>query len=153
MGWWYGTIFALSSHIAIAGGCQKWLIFRSKSDDYGRLVPGQGIHLETILCAISPSNTWDSMILDHFWPPQPYIHYWRVSKMALFLGQNQVVMAGQFQGRELTWKPFHAPYQLPWDHFALSRHPSTWGLMWLQEKCSPLQAFGWYYSGRKRKKI
>ena len=27
MGWWYGTIFALSSHTAMAGGCQKWLIF------------------------------------------------------------------------------------------------------------------------------
>ena len=27
MGWWYGTIFALSSHIAMAGGCQKLIIF------------------------------------------------------------------------------------------------------------------------------
>ena len=119
MGWWYGTIFALSSHIAIAGGCQKWLIFevkirklwqassragnqpgnhfmchitsqymgqhdlrpflttqaihlcqegvkngsffRSKSGRYGRPVPGQGTTLETILCTISPPNTWDSM--------------------------------------------------------------------------------------------
>ena len=32
--------------------------------------------------------------------------------MALFLGRNQVVMAGQFQGREPTWKPFYAPYHL-----------------------------------------
>ena len=30
MGWWYGTIFALSNHTAIAGGCQKWLIFEVK---------------------------------------------------------------------------------------------------------------------------
>ena len=66
MGWWYGTIFALSSHTAIAGGCQKWLIFRSKSENYGRLVPGQGTNLEAILCAISPPNTWDSMTEDHF---------------------------------------------------------------------------------------
>ena len=32
--------------------------------------------------------------------------------MAHFLGQNQVVMAGQFQGREPPWKPFYAPYRL-----------------------------------------
>ena len=32
--------------------------------------------------------------------------------MAHFLGQNQVVMAGQFQGREPPWKPFYAPYHL-----------------------------------------
>ena len=24
MGWWYGTIFALSSQIAMSGGCRKW---------------------------------------------------------------------------------------------------------------------------------
>ena len=56
----------------MAGGGQKWLIFRSKSGCNGRLVPGQGTNLETVLCAISPPNTWDSMItwnsmmLDHF---------------------------------------------------------------------------------------
>ena len=30
MGWWYGTIFALLSHIASAGWGQKWLIFEVK---------------------------------------------------------------------------------------------------------------------------
>ena len=84
MGWWYGTIFALLSHIASAGWGQKWLIFRSKSGRNGRLVPGQGTNLETFLCAMSPPNTWDSMTLDHFWPPQPYIHGWRGSEMAYF---------------------------------------------------------------------
>ena len=63
---WLWTIFDHPSHTSISGGDQKWLIFRSKSSNYGRLVPGQGIHLETILCAISPPNTWDSMTLDHF---------------------------------------------------------------------------------------
>ena len=41
-------------------------IFRSKSGNYGELVPGKGTHLETIFCAISPPNTWDNMILGHF---------------------------------------------------------------------------------------
>ena len=56
----------------MAGGDQKWLIFRWKSGRNGRLVPEQGTNLETVLCAISPPNTWDSMItwnsmmLDHF---------------------------------------------------------------------------------------
>ena len=31
--------------------------------------------------------------------------------MALFLGQNQAIMAGQFQGRESTWRPFQVPYK------------------------------------------
>ena len=49
----------------MAEGGQKWLIFRSKSGHNGRLVPGQGTNLETVLCAISPPNTWDSMIIDY----------------------------------------------------------------------------------------
>ena len=69
---WLWAIFDHPSHISMAGGGQKWLIFRSKSGRNGRLVPGQGTNLETVLCAISPPNTWDSMItwnsmmLDHF---------------------------------------------------------------------------------------
>ena len=46
-------------------GVKNGSFFRSKSGHYGRPVPGQGTNLETILCAISPPNTWDSMILDH----------------------------------------------------------------------------------------
>ena len=42
-------------------GVKNGLFFRSKSENYGRLVPGQGTNLETILCAISPPNTWVSM--------------------------------------------------------------------------------------------
>ena len=74
---WLWTIFDHPSHISMAGGGQKWLIFRSKSGRNGRLVPGQATNLETVLCAISPPNTWVSMTMDHFWPPQPYIHGWR----------------------------------------------------------------------------
>ena len=63
---WLWAIFDHPSHISMAGGGQKWLIFRSKSGRNGRLVPGQGTNLETVLCAISPPNTWDSMTMDHF---------------------------------------------------------------------------------------
>ena len=58
------------------------LFFRSKSSNYGRLVPGQGTNLETVLCAISPPNKWDSMTLDHFCLPQTLIQDWIGSKMA-----------------------------------------------------------------------
>ena len=54
---WLWAIFDHPSHISMAGGGQKWLIFRSKSGRNGRLVPGQGTNLETVLCAISPPNT------------------------------------------------------------------------------------------------
>ena len=70
------------------GGGQKSLIFREKSDNCGRPVPGQGTSLETISCAISPLDTWDSMTIDLFLPFQTYI-----------------------EGRE----SFYAPYQY-WGH-------------------------------------
>ena len=85
MGWWYGTIFDHPGHISMTWGGQKWLIFRSKLGNNGRPVPGQGTNLETILCAISPPNTWGSMTLDHLTTPAIYpmdiIHGWRGSKM------------------------------------------------------------------------
>ena len=70
------------------GGGQKWFIFEVKSDNYGRPDPVQGTNLETILCAISPPNTWDSMTMYLFLPFQTYI-----------------------EGRE----SFYAPYQY-WGH-------------------------------------
>ena len=45
----------------MAGGGQKWLIFRSKSGRNGRLVPGQGTNLETVLCAIQYMGQHDYM--------------------------------------------------------------------------------------------
>ena len=86
MGWWYRTIFYTFEPYSHGWRVSKMAhsLLRWKSGRYDRRVPGQGINLETILCAISPLNTWDSMTLDHFWPPQPYIHGWRGSEMAYF---------------------------------------------------------------------
>ena len=84
MGWWYGTIFALLSHIASAGWGQKWLIFEVKIRSQWQASSRAGNQPGNLLCAMSPPNTWDSMTMDHFWPPQPYSHGWRGSKMANF---------------------------------------------------------------------
>ena len=78
--WPFFTTQAIHQYLE---GVKNGSFFRSKSDNYGRLVAGQGTRLETIFCAISPTSSWNSMTLDHFWPPQPYINIWRVSKMAI----------------------------------------------------------------------
>ena len=48
-------------------GVKNGSFLRSKSDNYGRPDPVQGTNLETILCAVSPPNTWDSMTMDLFY--------------------------------------------------------------------------------------
>ena len=58
-------------------------------------------------------QTYGMMVWNHFWPPRPYIHGWRGSKMAHFLGQNQATMAGQFQS---LWHLKNEPFSTPPSH-------------------------------------
>ena len=102
-------------------GAKHGFFFRSKSGYYGGLVPGLGIHLETILCAIPYPNTLDSI--------QAPIQGWRGPKMAFFLRSKP----GFYGGLVLRLGT-----DLETILCAIS-HPNTWDSMTYGLFC-PLQA-------------
>ena len=94
MGWWYGTIFALLSHIASAGWGQKWLIFEVKIRSQWQASSRAGNQPgNRIMCHV----TSQYMGQHDFGPflTTPAIYPWlKGVRNGLFLGQNQVAMAG-----------------------------------------------------------
>ena len=68
MGWWYGTIFALLSHIASAGWGQKWLIFEVKIRSQWQASSRAGNQPgNRFMCHINWSLKWGEL-----WSQQPW---------------------------------------------------------------------------------
>ena len=96
----FGPFFTIPAIYQYLEGVKNGSFFRSKSSNYGRLVAGQGTQLENNLVRHITSQYMGQHDFAPFLSPPAIFPWLEVVKMTPFVGQNQVVMAGQFQARE-----------------------------------------------------
>ena len=83
------------------------------------LLQARPAHLESVLCAISHPNAWESMTKDHFCPFQAPFQGSRGPKMATFMAKIGPKWQGCSRLDRPTWKVFSVPYHTP-------MHDPTW---------------------------
>ena len=77
------------------------------------LLQARPARLESVQCAISQPNAWESMTMDHFCPFQAPFQDSRGQKNGYFYGK--IASKGRASSRvgQPTWKVSSAPYHIP----------------------------------------
>ena len=107
--------FAISRHLSRGPGAQKgYFMAKSRPKWQGWLQAGPA-HLESVRCAISHPNGWDSMTWGHFRHFQAPIQGSRGPKMAILWLNPGSNGRGCSRLSWPTWKVSGAPYHIPMD--------------------------------------